>query len=281
MPGSVLEVLQYDLVALVEPGLGEPVIPPAWLARFVRERGGGLLIVGLWSGDPKTAGDLASVLPVSPGAAGGASDTETRVRLTPAGEAAPTTRVVSDRFENLDVWASLPPVWAPGGPFSLRAGSDVLAETGAPGGVGTPVIVTGRSGAGAVMAILARDIWRWKMAGPAGVDAYGRFLANATRWLTARGELERLVVASDKDVYVAGERAGFSAQVYREDYRIATDASVEVSASRGEGAAPVGSIVLRPEGDSYRGEMPALAPGRYVFEARGRARGRGGGDRVG
>jgi hypothetical protein len=29
----------------------------------------------------------------------------------------------------------------------------------------------------------------------------------------------------------------------------------------------VGSIVLRPEGDSYRGEMPSLAPGRYVFAA--------------
>jgi hypothetical protein len=268
VPGSVQELLAYDLVALVEPDLAAPTVPPSWLARFVRERGGGLLVIGFPMGAASGAGELASILPASPPVTGATSEAETRVRLTDTGEAAASTRVVSDRFQNIEVWKSLPPVWVSAAPFAPRADAQVLIETAAQSGAGAPVAVVGRSGAGAVMMVLARDIWRWKMAGPEDVDVYGRLVANATRWLTARGELERLAVTTDKDVYVAGERAGFSAQAYREDYRIASGASITVAASRGEGAAPVGSITLRPEGDHYRGELDPLAPGRYVYRAR-------------
>lgn len=272
IPGSREELFGYDLVILVEPWGSESLVRPDWISDFVRERGGGLLLLGLPG--PEGPGDLGAVSPVVLSGNPATSLSELRVALTAAGEAAPTTRLVSDRYANVEIWRSLPPVWtAAAEVWAARPDGRVLVAAQGSQGVGAPVVATRRVGAGNVMAILASGVWRWKMAGPEEVDCYDRFIANVARWLTARGELSRVAVATDKDVYAAGEPVRFSAQVYDADYRLSRDATVTVEASRGEGAAPVGSVVLDPEGDRYRGELPAPAPGRYVYRAEGVVRG--------
>lgn len=272
IPGSREELYGYDLVVLVEPAESPDVVRPAWLAGFVRERGGGLLLLGL----PGSAGfgDLDALSPVVLQEGASTSLAELRVALTAEGEAAPTTRLTSDRYANLEIWRSLPPVWtAAESAWAARPDGRVLAAAGGTEGAEIPVVVTRRFGGGNVMAILASGIWRWKMAGPDEVDVYDRLIANAARWLTARGELSRVAVTTDKDVYAAGESVRFSAQVYGEDYRLSRDATVTVEASRGAGAAPVGSVVLAPDGDFYRGELSAPAAGGYTYRAEGTIRG--------
>jgi len=272
VPRTREDLYGYDLIVLVEPARSADVVRSDWVSDFVRERGGGLLLLGpLGSTGP---GDLDALLPVVLQEGASTSLRELRVGLTAAGEAAPTTRLTSDRYANLEIWRSLPPVWtAVGGAWTARPDARVLAAAEGPEGAEIPVVVTRRLGGGNVMAILASGIWRWKMAGPDEVDTYDRFVANAARWLTARGELSRVAVTTDKDVYAAGEPVRFSAQVYGQDFRLSRDATVTVEASRGEGAAPVGSVVLEPDGDLYRGEIPASAPGRYVYRADGTIRG--------
>ncbi len=276
LPRSREELYGYDLVVLVEPGRSPDLVPPAWVADFVQERGGGLLLLGL----PGSVG-LSGLDALSPVVLQGDASTtlrELRVALTAAGEVAPTTRLVSDRHANIEIWKSLPPVWiAAEAAWAARPDGRVLAAARAAESAEIPVVVTRRLGAGNVMAVLASGIWRWKMAGPEELDVYDRFIANTARWLTARGELERVAVTTDKDVYAAGEPVRFSAQVYGEDYRLSRDATVTVEASRGEGAAPVGSVVLGSDGDFYRGELPAPAPGRYTYHAEGTV----GGEEVG
>ncbi len=266
LPRSREELFAFDLVVLVETSMSAPKVPAEWLAGFVRDRGGGLLIVGP-PGGGVPADDLAAVIPVivrGQGAAG----RETRSALTEAGEADVVTRVVSDRFANAEAWRLLPPIWtADEAWWHARPEARTLVTGRGADGAEVPTVVVGRAGAGNTMAVLARGLWRWKMAGPDDVDVYERFLANAARWLTARGELERVVVSTDRDVYAAGETVLLSGQVYREDFRLAGDATVTVSVSRGEGAAPVASVVLEPDGEFYRGEIGRLAPGRYIFEA--------------
>jgi len=66
--------------------------------------------------------------------------------------------------------------------------------------------------------------------------------------------------------YAAGEPVSFTAQVYGDELRPTTDASVSVSVSTGPGAAPVATLTLEPDGDVYRSTTAALAPGSYVFE---------------
>ena len=267
LPQSRDDLLAYDLAVLVEPDWSASPVRADWLASFVRDRGGGLLVVGLPESPAAPSADLLSVLPLSAGRRAAVTPRESRVALTDLGEAVPTMRVATDRFENAEAWRALPPIWAASNPWwGVRPEADVLAAT-ADAGSEAPLVVAWRAGAGHVMAIPAEGLWRWKMAERGEADLYGRFVANAVRWLTARGDLEPLSVSTDRDVYAAGEPVSFSAQVYGEELRPVTDASVSVSVSTGEGAAPVATVALAPGGDEYRAEAGPFAPGRYVYEA--------------
>jgi hypothetical protein len=265
-PGSRAELFSYDLVVLFEPNWEEPLVSLPWLRAFAEDRGGGLLVVGTPGGGPPA--DAAALLPCVVDSDVPPSFQDVRVRLTETGESAPVTRVAEDRFANAEVWAELPPVrTATGSPWSARSDADVLVEGHGSGGGAIPVIAVRRAGAGNVMSILADNFWQWKMAADGDVDVFDRLVTNAARWLTARGELERVVVSPDKDVYQAGEDVGLSAQVYRGDYRLAGDAEVSVSVSSGEGAAPVATVDLQAAGDYYRGSVGHLPPGPYVLRA--------------
>ncbi len=265
-PRSRAELFEYDLVVLVEPDWTAPVVPADWLAGFVRERGGGLLTVGAHVGQPPAG--ARAFLPFVTAEAALSGAREVRVRLTDEGETATPTRVTEDRFENAELWRELPPVSVPTGvAYEATADAAVLIEGYGAGGGATPVALTRTVGAGNAMSVLADGIWRWKMAGPSGTDLFGRLVSNAARWLTARGELERVIVTPDKDVFASGEDVGFSAQVYRGDFRLARDADVTVEVATGEGAAPLATVVLRSDGDFHRGETAPLAPGSYVLRA--------------
>jgi len=259
-PGSREELFEYDLVALVEPASGVP-LPVDWVAEYVRERGGGLLLVGLPI--PGGSGGLSELSPVI--ASSQAAPREQRVRPTLVGESSPVTRVVGDRAVNAETWRQLPPVWAPPpGGSTHAADAAVLVVAGS--GEGTVPIVAGvRREAGQVMAIAAEGIWRWELAA-AESGVLDRLAANIARWLTARGELERVVVEADRDVYAAGESPVVSAQVYRSDFRPALGADVTCTVSRGEGA-PLSEFPLELDGETYRASIEPMAPGRYVLEA--------------
>ncbi|MEA3409382.1 MAG: hypothetical protein U9Q95_03440, partial [Candidatus Eisenbacteria bacterium] len=265
-PGSRAELFDYDLVVLSEPDWSEPLVSAEWLRAFVRDRGGGVLFAGLPRERPPA--DVTAILPFVFDADPPSSFRDVRVRLTEEGESSPAMRVAEDRFVNVDAWKALPPVrTCTFSTWSARAEASVLVEGHGPEGDTIPILAVMRVGAGNVMAVAADGLWRWKMAGSGAVDVYDTFVTNAARWLTARGELERVVVTPDKDVYQAGEDIGFSAQVYRSDYRLATDAEVSVAIASGEGAAPVATIDLEAAGDYYRGSVPHLPPGPYVLRA--------------
>jgi hypothetical protein len=267
LPRSRDELLAYDLVVLVEPDWARPVVRADWLASFVRERGGGLLALGLPESSGTPSAEFLSVLPLA-GRPRESEPVELRVALTEAGEAAPTMRVVSDRHANAALWQALPPVWAvPSAPWTVRPDATVLAETLTPDGSHAPLVAAARDGAGRSMAVAADGVWRWKMAGPDDADAYGRFVASAVRLLTARGDVAPLSVSTERDVVAAGEPVQFTAQVMTDELRPATDATVTVSVATGPGAAPLASFQLDPSGDSYRGESQALPPGAYQYEA--------------
>lgn len=261
-PASRQELLEYDLVVLVEPAVGVPLTVD-WLTEYVRTRGGGLLLVGLPVGP-----DVDGISELSPIIADGSriEPAEQRVTLTIAGESSPVTRVVSDRAENAVVWRQLPPIWAPRSGASIPAGDAAVLAAAGPIDAQVPVVASARRGAGQVISIAAEGIWRWELAA-GDARLLDRLAANAARWLTARDELERVVVQADRDVYAAGEPAVVSAQVYRADFRPAAGAEVTCTVSRGAETVPLAEFELEADGEFYHGTLDPLPPGRYVLEA--------------
>lgn len=255
----------YDLVVIVGEAWDKPPLDAARLAEFVTSRGGGLMLVGT----PAAAaeGPLADVLPVSftggDGTAVPGAVVESRLELTPAGESSATVRLVSERAPNALLWSSLPPVWVVSSGVEVRAGESELVSSVSPR---APVVVSGRSGRGSVMVVAAEGLWRWKMRASEDDDSYDRFVSGAARWLTARGELRRVVAQTDRDVYSAGEVVGVTAQAYGEDYRPRADAAVTVRLSRARGAAPVADIPMVAEGDTYTASLGSLEAGEYFFD---------------
>ncbi|MBD3349328.1 MAG: hypothetical protein GF400_09075 [Candidatus Eisenbacteria bacterium] len=266
LPRTAEELLEYDVVVLVEPDRSADLLEAGWLERFVRERGGGLLVLG----SAPARGGLGALLPLTGREDGSPRPAEARVRLTRAGETSPLTRLVDSRYDNVTLWESLPPVWVDRGAASeARPDATTLVETAGEEGPATPVVVASRVGAGRVVAFAASGFWRWKMAAPGDEDVFDTLIAGAMRWLTARGDLTRVSAGTDEAVYAAGEEVRLSAQVYRGDYRLARGASVVVRISTSEQAAPVESVTLEAEGDFYRGVAGPFPPARYVFEAEG------------
>ncbi len=261
LPPTRAALFEYDLVILLSP-YDRLSLPDDWLRGFVEDRGGGLMVVG------STISGLADILPVVPSGTSEGGVRETRARLTERGEISQVMRVAGDRMANVELWGSLPPVWMPReSPWEPTPDADVLLSGIGARGEDIPLVVSARRGAGGVITVLGEGTWRWKLSGPEDVDLYDRFLANSARWLTARGELERTVAETDKDVYSTGEAVRLSAQVYGDDFRLTRDARVTVDIARGEGAAPVRSLSLESDGDFYRVDLEPLAPGRYLYEA--------------
>ncbi len=269
LPPTRAALFEYDLIILSTP-YDRLQLKDDWLRGFVEDRGGGLMVVG------SAISGLTDILPVvaSGASAGGPANApaggvrETRARLTGEGEISQVMRVAGDRMANVELWRSLPPVWMPSkSQWEPTPDADVLLAGIGALGEDIPLVVSARRGAGGVIVVVADGVWRWKLSGPDDVDLFDRFLANSARWLTARGELKRAVAGTDKDVYSTGEMVRLSAQVYGDDFRLTRDALVTVDVARGEGAAPVRSLSLEPDGDFYRIDLEPLAPGRYLYEA--------------
>jgi len=258
VPDSREELLSFDLIVLVDPDWVSPPITPELLRAFVSERRGGLAVFGVPEGRPDA---WPSFLPGTMQRPIGTS-LERRVELTADGASSPLLRIATGRSENLIAWRALPPVWTvPDGTFTAGTAGTELMEAG-----GQPVAVLGgRPGGGQVLVVLAEGLWRWQMAGE-NEDLFGRFVSNAARWLTARGEIERVAVTTDADVVPVGGRIAFSGQVYTTELRPETDATVEIAISRG-GGAPVAELTLTPVVGGYEGTLTAPSPGSYTYHA--------------
>jgi uncharacterized membrane protein len=164
-------------------------------ARFVAERGGGLLVLGGRSFERQglTGTPLEEVLPVDLAdrrptarpAAGGEGQTVNAPAPTADGVTHPATRLAASLDESRKIWQALPPlasVAIVGGP---RPGAQILAVAASPGGDGHPLIAVQRYGQGRAMVFSGEASWRWRMLRPASDDTYDTIWRQMVRWLAA------------------------------------------------------------------------------------------------
>jgi len=162
-------------------------------ARFVGDRGGGLLVLGAKSFDRQgllgTA--LEDVLPLGLSDRGGgvvrASSREAApfsVSLTPEGESHPVMRIAATAEETVRRWKSVPPLAGAAGLGAPRPGAQVLALVHAPDGP-RPLLAVQRYGQGRSMMFTGEASWRWRMQLPSDDRTFELFWRQAVRWLGA------------------------------------------------------------------------------------------------
>jgi uncharacterized membrane protein len=170
----------------------------AMTADFVRERGGGMIVLGARSFmSPGLAGTpLEEALPLEPAPAGSRvvqtsnvvqpaeRSEDNRLRLTDEGRQHAVMHVAASAGENEREWQSLPALAAVNLVGPPRPGASVLAVA-TMNGTTRPLLATQRYGRGRTVEFTGEASWRWKMLMPADDRTYEVFWRQVLRWLSA------------------------------------------------------------------------------------------------
>jgi len=272
-PSRADDLFVYDAIVLANVEARQLTRQQQELTRdFVGTRGGGLLILGArtFVKPGLTDTPLEEVIPLQLVDRG---DTDAVLRasssrgmnhvgLTPAGQAHPVMQLGSTGAETQKRWDATPALASTvplGGP---RPGANVLAVSGAAGGVSRPLIAVQRYGEGRSLIFAGEGAWRWRMLLPSTDRSYDTFWRQALRWL-ALSALDPVAIrlpaaampADTVDVRILARDAAFAPQA---------DVAVDVD-------------VTTPEGrtESIRAEQPRQTDEDGAYVARYRAAGPG------
>ncbi len=283
-PDDYALLAAHDLVILLDvAGLSNDRAQS--IRRYVRERGGALMVMGPPRAFALQDSPLAELLPVRPGR-GASRGGQILARLTGSGRTHPVTRLESDPRANERLWADLPPLSS----VPIFAGTAPDARVLVRGAVdGTvreelPIVATRADGRGRVLTLAGSPFWRWDLylwgSGRDG-DVFGRFLARCVRWLVSRDDLKPVSIRPAKPLFEGADRVIVEGQIFDDDFRPVPGVDVRATV-RGplgtlEEKAREISLVDLGEG-RYRGTLPGLPPGDYRIEGSARLGGASLGD---
>ena len=92
-----------------------------------------------------------------------------------------------------------------------------------------PLILTRILGGKKSIAVLAKDIWRWKLeTAPKNLDLFDRFIISSVKWLNSNEANKRVTIKTSKKFYSLGEQIEFSGQVYDQAFNPVSEADVKI-----------------------------------------------------
>jgi hypothetical protein len=162
-------------------------------------------------------------------------------------------------------WNNLPPILQPIGNMSPKPESKIVSRTKA-GNVTrqTPLILTRSINKKRSIAVLAKDLWRWKLqTATRKSDLFDSFILNSVRWLNVADQFDKIKIAPTKKIFAAGEDVEFSARVYDDAMNPVTNSDVKVMVSKDQENF---QINLSSVGVGlYEGKLQLRKPGDYRF----------------
>ena len=271
IPTSREKLFEYDVIVLGE-------VPVEWwhreeldwLADFVDERGGGLVVIdGMRQMLPDYAGTaLDRILPVSRETAPPLR--AARFELTPAGAARDALGLEPETTRNSDLWRALPPPrWMM--PATALPGGEVLVEAVLQDDSRVPAVVTSRVGRGRVWYQAFDETWRWrKDAESRWQSRYWSGVANHIMEPPFAVEEEQVALGVEQAAVERGEKISVRARLRDAEGRpVAGEAAQKIMASAVllKDGKPVADARLAPDasgGGLFRADIDApLAPGPY------------------
>jgi uncharacterized membrane protein len=244
---------QFDLIILgdVDPRhakLGEKHLQ--WLADFVKEKGGGLLVIAGSQYTPRAYREtpLADVIPIELTSNSDNDDAERvnpfRLRLTPVGQMHPLFRLAPDESENQAVWDRLMPLFWSAGPLRPKPAAETLVVRPAGAGLnGEPLAVQQFVGAGRVLYFGFDESWRWRRR--EDERFYNQFWIQTVRFL-ARTRVGRSDLRLDRQTpYRQGEPIRITVRFPDDVPPPAPDVAVQVSVEATSAGGEVETQMLR------------------------------------
>ena len=179
--------------------------------------------------------------------------------------------LLQNKMQNpVAAWENLPPVFQPDVRITLKPESELIARSkikNVPSD--NPLIVSRKLGNKKSIAVLARDIWKWKLQTAAkDMDLFDRFIISSVKWLNTSEDQKQVKISTNKKIYSLGEQVEFIAQVYDETFNPVSDAEVKINI-RGNEQSP--ELILSSVGNGlYEGVFETNKPGDYSFSGNAR-----------
>ena len=135
----------------------------------------------------------------------------------------------------IDAWNNLPPVYQPNVNLTAKPESQVISKVkinNIP--MNRPLILTRILGSKKSIAVLAKNIWRWKLeTAPKNLDLFDRFIISSVKWLNSNEAHKRVTIKTSKKLYSLGEQIEFNAQVYDQAFNPVSGADVKIRITNG------------------------------------------------
>lgn len=167
----------------------------------------------------------------------------------------------------LDAWNNLPPVLQPNVIFSPRIESKTLAQIKVNNNiVNSPLILSNNFSGKRSIAVLAKDIWKWKLqVAPKGLDLFDSFIVNSLRWLRAGEEQKLVKIKTSRKNFSQSERIEFSGEVFDESLTPISDAGIKIKISSQKNKYETDMQNVGP--GLYEGSIIINEPGDFSFSA--------------
>ena len=165
----------------------------------------------------------------------------------------------------LDAWNNLPPIFQPNVDLTAKPESQVVSKVkinNIP--MNKPLILTRILGSKKSIAVLATNIWRWKLETvPKNLDLFDRFIISSVKWLNSNEKHKRVTIKTSKKLYSLGEQVEFNGQVYDQAFNPISDADVKIKINYGKENYDVN---LNSVGNGlYEGTFQTNKAGNYSF----------------
>ncbi len=165
----------------------------------------------------------------------------------------------------IDAWNNLPPVSQPGADYKSKPEDEVISTVkinNIP--INSPLIVTRKLGSKRSIAVLAMDIWRWKLqTADDHLNLFDNFILNSVKWLNTSEKQKQVTIKTSKKNYSSGENIDFTGQVYDETFNPVSDAEVKVQVN---GEKDNYNLILNSAGNGlYEGSLQINKAGNYRF----------------
>ncbi|NNG26258.1 MAG: hypothetical protein HKM87_01920 [Ignavibacteriaceae bacterium] len=172
-----------------------------------------------------------------------------------------------ERPEEINNWNNLPPVLQLSNNFTSKPGSKILSTIKVNNNpISIPLVVTRNFNGKKSVAVLAGDIWKWKLQTTRKkVNLFDSFILNCVKWLNTTEERDRISVKTSKRNYSTGEMIEFLARVSDESLNQVDDADIKLKISSSQNSYEVD--MMNAGKGLYEGTLLLNESGDFNFEA--------------